>query len=61
MWGRLWSTTDDEMADVLSQTIDAYLADMEGEDVDTDDLALNLVTALRSADVRRRAAAGRPS
>ncbi|MFD0374590.1 hypothetical protein [Streptomyces sp. NPDC127112] len=31
--------TDDEMADVGSQTIDAYLADTPGDDLNTDDLA----------------------
>ncbi|MEU3910336.1 hypothetical protein [Streptomyces sp. NPDC029721] len=49
--------TDDESTDIGSLRIDAYLAYIQGDGVDTDDLAWNLVTALRSADERRAAGA----
>ncbi|MFE2274576.1 hypothetical protein ACFXB4_35830 [Streptomyces lavendulae] len=47
---------DDETADVLREAIDAYLTEANPEDLDADDLAWNLVNALRSA--RERQAAG---
>ncbi|MFB9594040.1 hypothetical protein [Streptomyces racemochromogenes] len=45
--------TDDETADVLRETIDAYLTEVDPEDLDSDDLAWTLVSALRRARERQ--------
>ncbi|MFB7982774.1 hypothetical protein [Streptomyces vinaceus] len=47
---------DDETADVLREAIEAYLTEADTEELDADDLAWNLVNALRSA--RKRQATG---
>ncbi|MCB5181870.1 hypothetical protein [Streptomyces antimicrobicus] len=52
--------TDDVMADVLRDTIEAYLTEVDLEYLDSDDLAWNLVYALRRAG-QQPAAASAPS
>ncbi|MFD7079084.1 MULTISPECIES: hypothetical protein [unclassified Streptomyces] len=47
---------DDETADALREAIDAYLTEVDPEDLDSDDLAWALVNALRNA--RERQATG---
>ncbi|MGW6617844.1 hypothetical protein ACWGA0_30875 [Streptomyces erythrochromogenes] len=44
--------TDDERADALRDGIDAYLGEVDPEDLDSDDLAWTLVNALRRAEER---------
>ncbi len=56
--------TDDETAEVLREAIDAYLAEVDPEDLDFDDLAWVLVNALGRAGNRQGGglrAGGRPS
>ncbi|MFD8955292.1 hypothetical protein ACFV0B_41300 [Streptomyces xanthophaeus] len=49
--------TDDEKADVFRETIEAYLTevDAEGAELESDDLAWSLVTALHRAEEQGRA------
>ncbi|MET9607082.1 hypothetical protein ABZZ17_18690 [Streptomyces sp. NPDC006512] len=42
--------TDDEIADVLRDGIDAFLTEVDPEDLDADDLAWALVRRLRRAE-----------
>ncbi|MET9694835.1 hypothetical protein ABZY81_41705 [Streptomyces sp. NPDC006514] len=45
--------TDDEKADVLREAIEAYLGEVDAEDLDSDDLAWTLVHALRRAEAAK--------
>ncbi|MEW2374194.1 hypothetical protein AB0940_33280 [Streptomyces sp. NPDC006656] len=50
--------TDNETADVLREAIDAYLGEVEPEDIDSDDLAWVLVAELGRARKRQATARG---
>ncbi|MFD9007752.1 hypothetical protein [Streptomyces sp. NBC_01232] len=45
--------TDDEKAEVLREAIEAYLGEVDAEDLDSDDLSWTLVNALRSAEAAK--------
>lgn len=47
--------TDDETADVLRKAIDAYLEEVDPEDLDSDDLSWVLVNALSAAGAEKAA------
>ncbi|MFD6879701.1 MULTISPECIES: hypothetical protein [unclassified Streptomyces] len=45
--------TDDETADVLREGIEAFLTEVDPDEMDYDDLAWSLVRALRRAEAAR--------
>ncbi|MFD7785485.1 hypothetical protein ACFV4Q_20690 [Streptomyces nojiriensis] len=48
--------TEDEKADVLREAIEAYLGEVDAEDLDADDLAWMPVRALRRVEAAKRPA-----